>query len=68
LKQIAESIESMNQNKSPTKHIGSYAVLEHLGSGAFGSVYKVNFCFDIILGLAGIELIFTGSWEGTQPG
>ncbi|XP_075275103.1 serine/threonine-protein kinase Nek10 isoform X2 [Opisthocomus hoazin] len=42
LKQIAESIESMNQNKSPTKHIGSYAVLEHLGSGAFGSVYKVR--------------------------
>ncbi|KFO13234.1 Serine/threonine-protein kinase Nek10, partial [Balearica regulorum gibbericeps] len=41
LKQIAESIESMNQNKAPTKHIGNYAILEHLGSGAFGSVYKV---------------------------
>ncbi|XP_057280853.1 serine/threonine-protein kinase Nek10 [Pezoporus wallicus] len=43
-KQIAESIESMNQNKAPTKHIGNYAVLEHLGRGAFGSVYKVRKC------------------------
>ncbi|NXU89163.1 NEK10 kinase, partial [Xiphorhynchus elegans] len=42
LKQIAESIESMNQNKAPTKHIGNYEVLEHLGSGASGSVYKVR--------------------------
>ncbi|XP_061852651.1 serine/threonine-protein kinase Nek10 isoform X2 [Colius striatus] len=41
LKQIAESIETMNQNKEPTKHIGNYAILEHLGSGAFGSVYKL---------------------------
>ncbi|NWX07254.1 NEK10 kinase, partial [Caloenas nicobarica] len=42
LKQIAESIKSTNQNKAPTKHIGNYAILEHLGSGAFGSVYKVR--------------------------
>uniref|UniRef100_A0A663EXS5 Serine/threonine-protein kinase Nek10 n=1 Tax=Aquila chrysaetos chrysaetos TaxID=223781 RepID=A0A663EXS5_AQUCH len=42
LKQIAENIESMNQNKAPTKLIGNYAILEHLGSGAFGSVYKVR--------------------------
>ncbi|NXL09836.1 NEK10 kinase, partial [Mesembrinibis cayennensis] len=41
LKQMAESIENMNQIKAPTKHIGNYAILEHLGSGAFGSVYKV---------------------------
>ncbi|NXE48257.1 NEK10 kinase, partial [Casuarius casuarius] len=42
LKQIAESIENINQNKTPTKHIGNYAILEYLGSGAFGSVYKVR--------------------------
>ncbi|XP_067417724.1 serine/threonine-protein kinase Nek10 isoform X4 [Emydura macquarii macquarii] len=41
LKQIAESIESINQNKAPTKYIGNYAILDHLGSGAFGSVYKL---------------------------
>ncbi|XP_074840534.1 serine/threonine-protein kinase Nek10 isoform X7 [Carettochelys insculpta] len=42
LKQIAESIESVNQNKAPSKYIGNYAILDHLGSGAFGSVYKVR--------------------------
>uniref|UniRef100_A0A8B9VTP7 Serine/threonine-protein kinase Nek10 n=1 Tax=Anas zonorhyncha TaxID=75864 RepID=A0A8B9VTP7_9AVES len=42
LKQIAESIESINQNKAPARQIGNYAILEHLGSGAFGSVYKVR--------------------------
>ncbi|CAH2282972.1 serine threonine- kinase Nek10-like isoform X1 [Pelobates cultripes] len=42
LKQIADNIEGINQNKSPTKFIGNYAILDHLGSGAFGSVYKVR--------------------------
>ncbi|XP_053323974.1 serine/threonine-protein kinase Nek10 [Spea bombifrons] len=42
LKQVADSIEGINQNKSPTKFIGNYAILDHLGSGAFGSVYKVR--------------------------
>ncbi|XP_065255135.1 serine/threonine-protein kinase Nek10 isoform X3 [Emys orbicularis] len=42
LKQIAENIESINQNKAPSKYIGNYAILDHLGSGAFGSVYKVR--------------------------
>ncbi|XP_046956272.1 serine/threonine-protein kinase Nek10 isoform X7 [Lynx rufus] len=41
LKQIAENIESINQNKAPLKYIGNYAVLDHLGSGAFGCVYKL---------------------------
>ncbi|XP_011899190.1 PREDICTED: serine/threonine-protein kinase Nek10 isoform X5 [Cercocebus atys] len=42
LKQIAENIESINQNKAPSKYIGNYAILDHLGSGAFGCVYKVR--------------------------
>ncbi|XP_056656346.1 serine/threonine-protein kinase Nek10 isoform X7 [Monodelphis domestica] len=42
LKQISENIESINQNKAPTKYIGNYAILDHLGSGAFGCVYKVR--------------------------
>ncbi|XP_039199649.1 serine/threonine-protein kinase Nek10 isoform X5 [Crotalus tigris] len=42
VKQIAENIENINQNKAPMKYIGNYAVLDHLGSGAFGSVYKVR--------------------------
>lgn len=40
--QIAENIESINQNKAPSKYIGNYAILDHLGSGAFGCVYKVT--------------------------
>ncbi|KAM3678950.1 LOW QUALITY PROTEIN: serine/threonine-protein kinase Nek10 [Ammospiza maritima maritima] len=42
LKQIAESTENMNQNKAPTNRVGNDAILEHLGSGAFGSVCKVR--------------------------
>nr|XP_045008379.1 serine/threonine-protein kinase Nek10 isoform X2 [Jaculus jaculus] len=42
LKQIAENIESINQKKAPLKYISDYAVLDHLGSGAFGCVYKVR--------------------------
>ncbi|XP_069586107.1 serine/threonine-protein kinase Nek10 isoform X1 [Ranitomeya imitator] len=42
LKQVSDSIEGINQNKTPTKCIGNYAILDHLGSGAFGSVYKVR--------------------------
>ncbi|XP_028927181.2 serine/threonine-protein kinase Nek10 isoform X2 [Ornithorhynchus anatinus] len=42
LKKISENIESVNQHKAPTKFIGNYAILDHLGSGAFGCVYKVR--------------------------
>ncbi|KAI1242846.1 hypothetical protein IHE44_0000399 [Lamprotornis superbus] len=41
LKQIAESIENMNQNKAPTKHVENDTILEHLGSGAFGVMIEI---------------------------
>lgn len=40
--EIQSNIESTNQNKAPIFTIGGYAVLALLGSGAFGSVYKVS--------------------------
>ncbi|XP_063694825.1 serine/threonine-protein kinase Nek10-like [Bolinopsis microptera] len=35
-------IHNTNQHRAPMFYVGSYAVLEHLGSGAFGTVYKVK--------------------------
>ncbi|XP_060555382.1 serine/threonine-protein kinase Nek10-like isoform X1 [Ruditapes philippinarum] len=39
---IRENMMEMNQNRTPTHYIKDYAVFEHLGRGAFGSVYKVR--------------------------
>nr|XP_009290964.1 serine/threonine-protein kinase Nek10 isoform X2 [Danio rerio] len=39
---LRESIETVNQNRPPIRVVNGYAVLEHLGSGAFGSVFKVR--------------------------
>ncbi|WAQ94181.1 NEK10-like protein, partial [Mya arenaria] len=39
---IRENICEMNQNRTPTHYVKDYAVFEHLGRGAFGSVYKVR--------------------------
>ena len=36
------NVELTNQNRDPISTIGGYSVIELLGSGAFGSVYKVH--------------------------
>ena len=45
---IRNNILATNQNKAPSHSIGSYDVLELLGSGAFGSVYKVSGKFPVL--------------------
>lgn len=43
LEEIKENIEELNQNRTPKRFVkGVYAILDLLGSGAFGSVYKVK--------------------------
>ncbi|CAH1790420.1 unnamed protein product [Owenia fusiformis] len=42
IEEIKERIVATNQNKEPNKYIGDYAIMELLGTGAFGSVYKVK--------------------------
>ncbi|XP_042561426.1 serine/threonine-protein kinase Nek10-like [Clupea harengus] len=42
LNELKESIETADQNRPPLKVINGYAILDHLGSGAFGSVFKVR--------------------------
>lgn len=39
---LKERIKSTNQQREITQYIEEYAVLEQLGSGAFGSVCKVR--------------------------
>eukprot|EP00795_Rhopilema_esculentum_P013960 gene13960-4920_t len=42
LEEVREKFDGINQNRAATTFIRQYAVFEHLGSGAFGSVYKVK--------------------------
>ncbi|XP_052258729.1 serine/threonine-protein kinase Nek10-like isoform X2 [Dreissena polymorpha] len=42
LKSVRDGVGELNQNRTPTHYIQDYAVFEHLGRGAFGSVYKVR--------------------------
>ncbi|KAF5909879.1 serine/threonine-protein kinase Nek10, partial [Clarias magur] len=39
---LKERIEAVNQNRPPLKVINGYSVLHPLGSGAFGTVFKVR--------------------------
>ncbi|XP_024917349.1 serine/threonine-protein kinase Nek10 isoform X2 [Cynoglossus semilaevis] len=42
LDRLRESIMAVDQNRPPLKIINGYSVLDHLGTGAFGSVFKVR--------------------------
>ncbi|XP_038566526.1 serine/threonine-protein kinase Nek10 [Micropterus salmoides] len=42
LDSLRESIEAVDQNRPPRKVINGYSILDHLGTGAFGSVFKVQ--------------------------
>ena len=42
IEEIRENIQGINQSRTPNHYIGEYAVFELLGTGAFGSVYKVR--------------------------
>ncbi|XP_068998031.1 serine/threonine-protein kinase Nek10 [Embiotoca jacksoni] len=39
---LRESIEAVDQNRPPLRVINGYSILDHLGTGAFGSVFKVQ--------------------------
>ncbi|XP_054637339.1 serine/threonine-protein kinase Nek10 isoform X2 [Dunckerocampus dactyliophorus] len=42
LQSLRESITAVDQNRPTLKVINGYAILDHLGTGAFGSVFKVR--------------------------
>lgn len=42
LDSLREGIEAVDQNRPPLKVINGYSILDHLGTGAFGSVFKVK--------------------------
>ncbi|XP_029958129.1 serine/threonine-protein kinase Nek10 [Salarias fasciatus] len=42
LDSLRESIEAVDQNRAPLRVISGYSILDHLGTGAFGSVFKVQ--------------------------
>nr|XP_046256432.1 serine/threonine-protein kinase Nek10 isoform X2 [Scatophagus argus] len=39
---LRESVEAVDQNRLPLKTINGFSILDHLGTGAFGSVFKVR--------------------------
>uniref|UniRef100_A0AAY5L177 Protein kinase domain-containing protein n=1 Tax=Esox lucius TaxID=8010 RepID=A0AAY5L177_ESOLU len=39
---LRESIQAVDQNRPPLRVINGYSILDHLGTGAFGSVFKMT--------------------------
>ncbi|XP_038135505.1 serine/threonine-protein kinase Nek10 [Cyprinodon tularosa] len=42
LNSLRENIDAVDETRPPLRVIGGYSILDHLGSGAFGSVFKVQ--------------------------
>ncbi|XP_072316847.1 serine/threonine-protein kinase Nek10 [Eucyclogobius newberryi] len=42
LESLRDSIVAVDQNRPPLRVISGYSILDHLGTGAFGSVFKVR--------------------------
>uniref|UniRef100_A0AAZ3Q9E3 Protein kinase domain-containing protein n=1 Tax=Oncorhynchus tshawytscha TaxID=74940 RepID=A0AAZ3Q9E3_ONCTS len=42
LDSLRENIETVDQNRPPLRVINGYSILDHLGTGAFGSVFKMT--------------------------
>ncbi|XP_013129889.1 serine/threonine-protein kinase Nek10 isoform X3 [Oreochromis niloticus] len=42
LDNLREGFETVDQNRPPLRVISGYSILDHLGTGAFGSVFKVQ--------------------------
>ncbi|CAG6013929.1 unnamed protein product [Menidia menidia] len=42
LDSLRENIEAVDQNRPPLRVVNGYSILDHLGTGAFGSVFKVR--------------------------
>ncbi|XP_064803393.1 serine/threonine-protein kinase Nek10-like [Oncorhynchus masou masou] len=42
LDSLRENIETVDHNRPPLRVINGYSILDHLGTGAFGSVFKVR--------------------------
>nr|XP_015805285.2 serine/threonine-protein kinase Nek10 [Nothobranchius furzeri] len=42
LDSLRENIDTLDQNRPPLRVISGYSILDHLGTGAFGSVFKVR--------------------------
>jgi len=64
LSEISSNIKDINQNHAPLFSLAGYVVLDLLGSGSFGCVYKVRGQSTEVKG--GFPAMFPSSSRGSQ--